>query len=153
VSSLEFQNGAFHLELRLTEDGWRLIEINPRISGGAMNKMIHAAFGYSLVEETLKLLMGESPSLVKNTNHYVFTQYVILEHSGILKQVTGKGRAAATPGVAEVYVKPKRGTYVTTPLSMGHRYAYVIARGETLEEAESIAKHAANKIIFHVKRE
>jgi biotin carboxylase len=153
VSSLEFQNGAFHLELRLTENGWKLIEINPRISGGAMNKMIRAAFGYSLVEETLKLLMGETPSLVKSTNHYVFTQYVILENKGILEKVTGKGRAAATPGVVEVYVKPKSGTYVTPPLSMGHRYAYVIARGDTLEEAENIAKQAANEITFHLRRE
>ncbi|MCM3690268.1 ATP-grasp domain-containing protein [Neobacillus niacini] len=153
VSSLEFQNGAFHLELRLTEDGWKLIEINPRISGGAMNKMIHAAFGYSLVEETLKLLIGEIPSLVKVRNHYVFTQYVILENKGILEQVTGKGRAAATPGVEEVYVKPKRGTYVTPPLSMGQRYAYVIAKGDTLEEAENSAKQAANEITFHLRRE
>lgn len=153
VSSLEFQNGAFHLELRLTENGWKLIEINPRISGGAMNKMIQAAFGYSLVEETLKLLIGETPSLVKFKNHYVFTQYVILENKGILEKVTGKGRAAATPGVVEVYVKPKSGTYVTPPLSMGHRYAYVIARGDTLEEAENIAKQAANGITFHLRRE
>jgi biotin carboxylase len=153
VSSLAFKNGAFHLELRLTEDGWKLIEINPRISGGAMNKMIQAAFGYSLVEETLKMLIGESPSLEKTTNHYVFTQYVILENKGILDKVTGKGRAMATPGVVEVYVKPKSGAYVTPPLSMGHRYAYVIAKGDTFEEAQKIAKQAANEITFHLRKE
>lgn len=153
VFSLNFKNGAFHLELRLAEDGWKLIEINPRISGGAMNKMIQAAFGYSLVEETLKMLIGEVPSIEKSTNHYVFTQYVILKNKGILEKVTGKGRAKATPGVVEVYVKPKSGTYVTPPLSMGHRYAYVIARGETLEEARGIAKQAANELKFHLRGE
>lgn len=153
VSSLNFKNGAFHLELRLAEDGWKLIEINPRISGGAMNKMIQTAFGYSLVEQTLKMLIGEVPSLEKRTNHYVFTQYVILKNKGILEKVTGKGRAMATPGVVEVYVKPKSGTYVTTPLSMGHRYAYVIAKGETLEEAKGIAKKAARELRFHLREE
>jgi biotin carboxylase len=118
-----------------------------------MNKMIQASFGYSLVEETLKMLMGEVPSLEKSTNDYVFTQYVILNNKGILEKVTGKGRAMATPGVVDVYVKPKSGTYVTTPLSMGHRYAYVIARGETLEEARSIAKKAANELTFHLSVE
>jgi biotin carboxylase len=151
VSKLDFKNGAFHLELRLTEDGWKLIEINPRISGGAMNKMIEAAFGYSLVEETLKMLAGEIPSLEKSTNYYVFTQYVILDQKGILEKVTGKRRAMATPGVVEVYVKPKSGTYVTPPLSMGHRYAYVIAKGETFEEAQRIAKQAANELTFHIR--
>ncbi|MFP7295727.1 ATP-grasp domain-containing protein [Neobacillus niacini] len=153
VCRLNFKNGAFHLELRLTESGWKLIEINPRISGGAMNKMIKAAFGYSLVEETLKMLRGENPSLEKITNHYVFTQYVILGRKGVLKKVTGKKRAMATPGVVEVYVKPKSGTYLTPPLSMGHRYAYVIAKGETYDEAQTIAKQAANQLTFHLNKE
>lgn len=153
VSSLNLKTGAFHLELRLTDEGWKLIEINPRISGGAMNKMIQTAFGYSLVEETLKMLVGESPSLDKRTNYFVYTQHLILESSGILEKVTGKGRAADTPGVEEVYVKPTIGTYLTPPLSMGHRYAYVIAKGTTMEEAKIIAKQAANEITFHLKQE
>jgi biotin carboxylase len=153
VSSLNLTTGAFHLELRLVDDSWKLIEINPRISGGAMNKMIQTAFGYSLVEETLKMLVGESPSLVKHTNYFVFTQHLILDQRGILEKVTGKGRAEDTPGVEEVYVKPKVGTYLTPPLSMGHRYAYVIAKGTTMEEAQSIAKQAANEITFHLKQD
>jgi biotin carboxylase len=153
VSKLDFKNGAFHLELRLTEEGWKLIEINPRISGGAMNKMIEAAFGYSLVEETLKMLAGEIPSLEKNTNYYVFTQYVIIDQKGILEKVTGKRRAMTTPGVVEVYIKPKSGTYLTPPLSMGHRYAYIIAKAETFEEAQRIAKQAANELTFHLRIE
>jgi len=50
VTELGIENGALHLEIRLSKNGWKLIEINPRISGGAMNKMIQAAFGFSLVE-------------------------------------------------------------------------------------------------------
>lgn len=153
VSLLEFKNGAFHLEIRLTEDGWKLIEINPRISGGAMNKMIQAAYGYNLVEETIKMLAGEEPSLEKRTSHYIFTQYVILENKGIVEKITGKRRAMAIPGVVEVFLKLKRGAYVTPPLSMGHRYAYVIARGDSLEEAQAIAKHAANELTFHLRIE
>nr|WP_249292338.1 ATP-grasp domain-containing protein [Metabacillus flavus] len=153
VSSLKINNGAFHLELRLTDRGWKLIEINPRISGGAMNKMIQAAFGYSLVKETLKMLLGDSPSLERQTNQFVFTQHVIIENKGVLEKVTGKGRAINTPGVVEVYIKPRKGTFITPPLSMGHRYAYVIAAGDSMEKAESSAKRAANEIVFHIREE
>ena len=59
VSSIKLENGALHLEIRLTKNGWKLIEINPRISGGAMNKMIEAAYGFNLVEETLKIFIGK----------------------------------------------------------------------------------------------
>lgn len=143
------ENGAFHIEMRLTKKGWRLIEINPRISGGAMNQMLKAAFGFDLAEETVKLYLGEQPSIVPAHRTFIFTQYVIVNERGILEKVTGKGRAKKTPGVVEVYVKPKKGTLLMPPLSMGHRYAYVIATGETLSAAKKTAKQAAKEIHFH----
>lgn len=143
--------GALHIEIRKTKNGWRLIEINPRISGGAMNNMLKLAFGFDLVEETLKLYLGQAPNLTKKNHYYVYTQYIIVEKKGLLEKVTGKGRATKSPGVYEVYIKPKKGTWLTPPLSMGHRYAYVIAYADTLENAKQLAKTAAKNIQFHCK--
>lgn len=152
VGKFGIRNGAMHVEMRLTANGWRLIEINPRISGGAMNNMLKAAFGFDLVEETLKLYLGERPSLAPKYRNFVFTQYVIVDEKGILEKVTGKNRARKSPGVVEVYVKPKKGTQLMPPLSMGHRYAYVIARGGTLETAKLLAKKAVEEIQFHLQQ-
>ncbi|WKT78750.1 ATP-grasp domain-containing protein [Lysinibacillus fusiformis] len=148
VKAFDIENGALHLELRLTKSGWKLIEINPRISGGAMNNMLHAALGFSLVEETLKLLLGEEPNLKPRHKKFVYTKYVIVESKGILEKVIGRTRATNSTGVVEVYVKPRKGTLLTPPLSMGHRYAYVIAQGSTLSEARNHATNAAKEIKF-----
>ncbi|WP_260631030.1 ATP-grasp domain-containing protein [Bacillus sp. S/N-304-OC-R1] len=153
ISKLEIKNGALHLEMRRSKNGWKLIEINPRISGGAMNKMLKAAYGYNLVEETIKLHVGEYPSLIPKHQKHVFTQYLIISEKGILEKVTGKKRARKSPGVIEVYVKPRKGTRLIPPLSMGHRYAYVIAEGRSKEEAKRNAKNAANEIKFHLQEE
>ncbi|MDM5233043.1 ATP-grasp domain-containing protein [Lysinibacillus pakistanensis] len=151
VTIFNIENGALHLELRLTKNGWKLIEINPRISGGAMNNMIFAAFGFNLVEETLKLLLGEPPNIQPRHKKFVYTKYVIVESKGILERVIGRTRASKSPGVVDVYVKPRRGTLLTPPLSMGHRYAYVIAEGTTLSEAKQNAVNAAKEIKFILK--
>lgn len=151
VKTFNIENGALHLELRLTKNGWKLIEINPRISGGAMNNMISAAFGFNLVEETLKLLLGEPPNIRPKHKKPVYTKYVIVESKGILEKVIGRTRASKSPGVVDVYVKPRRGTLLTPPLSMGHRYAYVIAEGTTLAEAKQNAVNAAKEIKFILK--
>ncbi|MFJ8099923.1 MULTISPECIES: ATP-grasp domain-containing protein [unclassified Lysinibacillus] len=151
VTAFNIENGALHLELRLTKNGWKLIEINPRISGGAMNTMLHAAFGFNLVEETLKLFLGERPDINPKHRKFVYTKYVIVESKGILEKVIGRNRATNSPGVVDVYVKPKRGTLLTPPLSMGHRYAYVIAEGATLAEAKNKAINAAKEIKFILK--
>jgi len=151
VKAFNIENGALHLELRLTKNGWKLIEINPRISGGAMNTMLHAAFGFNLVEETLKLFLGERPDINPKHRKFVYTKYVIVESKGILEKVIGRNRATNSPGVVDVYVKPRRGTLLTPPLSMGHRYAYVIAEGATLAEAKNRANNAAKEIKFILK--
>ncbi|WP_397538257.1 ATP-grasp domain-containing protein [Rummeliibacillus pycnus] len=151
VKEFNIENGALHLELRLTKNGWKLIEINPRISGGAMNSMILAAFGFSLVEETLKLYLGEQPNVEPKHRKFIFTKYVIVNRKGQLERVIGKTRATKSKGVVDVYVKPKKGTLLTPPLSMGHRYAYVIAEGATLEEAKNHAHAAAKEIQFILK--
>ncbi len=151
VKEFNIENGALHLELRLTKNGWKLIEINPRISGGAMNTMLHAAFGFNLVEETLKLFLGERPDINPKHRKFVYTKYVIVQSKGILEKVIGRNRATNSPGVVEVYVKPKKGALLTPPLSMGHRYAYVIAVGATLAEAKNKAHKAAKEIKFILK--
>lgn len=153
VEQFGIVNGALHLELRHAKTGWKLIEINPRISGGAMNRMIKAAYGYSLVEETLKLHLGGKPSIIPMYKKFVFTQFKIIYEKGVLERVTGKGRARKSPGVVEIYVKPKKGTVLFPPLSMGHRYAYVIATGSSMEEAKNYAKNALKEIQFHLNKE
>lgn len=40
LERFEMDNGSCHLEMRLINNEWKLIEINPRISGGAMNRII-----------------------------------------------------------------------------------------------------------------
>lgn len=152
ITKLSIQNAALHVEMRLVNDEWRLIEINPRISGGAMNNMLQAAFGFNLAEETLKLYLGERPVLEQQHKNFIFTQYVIAKEKGILEKVTGKNRARKIDGVVEVYVKPKKGTLLVPPLSMGHRYAYVIAKGRTMSSAKVIAKKAAKELQFHLRK-
>jgi biotin carboxylase len=151
IKKFGMENGSCHLELRYHNKQWKLIEINPRISGGAMNKMIEAAYGINLTEQILKVSLKEKPVLDKKCENCVFTQYLILSSEGKLQKVTGKKRALRHQGVIEVYVKPQKGKFLHPPWSMGHRYAYVMATGPTQESAIQIAKTAAKEIQFHLK--
>lgn len=147
------KNGPCHLEMRLTRGGWKLIEINPRISGADMHQIISIGFGINLVGETLKLAVGKKIDLGPKQFKHVFAEYVILEKAGILEKITGRNEVLSSPGVEFVYVKPRKGTYLSPPQSLGGRYAYVIATGATEKEARRNAKNAAEKIVFHLLTE
>ncbi|KHF39870.1 ATP-grasp domain-containing protein [Halalkalibacter okhensis] len=151
VSTFEVENGTFHLELKRVNKQWKIIEINPRISGGVMNRLIQAAFGMNLVEETIKLYTGQQVSFRKSQLKFAYAQYLTVQTKGRLKKVTGKQRALRHEGVEEVYIKPRKGAFMTPPFSMGHRYGYVLASAYTLSEAKNIAQNAAKEIQFHLQ--
>lgn len=148
VAAHGMEAGACHLEMRLIDQRWKLIEMNPRISGGAMNKLIYLGLGVDLTTETIKIALGQEPDLQPRYHRHIFVQYRTVAQSGILDKVTGMQRAARSEGVLEVYVRPRRGAHLMPPLSMGNRYAYVIATGGSEDEARSNAKAAAMKVQF-----
>ncbi|MED0876622.1 ATP-grasp domain-containing protein [Bacillus mobilis] len=151
IQAFNMKNGACHIELRRINNDWKLIEINPRISGGAMNDMIEVGHGINLVQETIQLMLGNKPSLNKKRHKYVYTHYLTVKSKGKLIRVTGKNRSSKYPGVEKVYIKPKKGTVLKPPTSMGHRCGYVLAASNFKTEAKKIALGAAKAISFEIQ--
>ncbi|HEY8364795.1 MAG TPA: ATP-grasp domain-containing protein [Haloplasmataceae bacterium] len=145
------RNGSCHLELRYNEGIWKLIEINPRISGGGMNQLVKAAYGIDFVKEIIKHSLNERPDIIPKFKKEVFIQYVTIDKEGILEKVTGKKRAIKHKGVLKVYIKPRKGNFLSPPKSLGNRYAYVLATGDSQVEAKENAKRAIKEISFILK--
>lgn len=151
LERFSMDNGSCHLELRLVNNEWKLIEINPRISGGAMNRIIEIAYGFNLVEETIKLFLGQEPNFNRKVKRFVFAQYLTSDSTGSLIKVTGRKRCSALPGIEEVFIKPKKGKLLHPPLSMGDRYGYILASSVDKEQAINLAKDAAKEIRFYIE--
>jgi biotin carboxylase len=151
IEDFQLRNGTCHLELKLTNRGWKLIEINPRMAGGAMNRMIEEAFGYNLAEQTIKLFAGLEPNFSKKQEMAIYTHYLIVGSVGKLLKVSGCHQAKEQTGVIEVYTKAKNGQIVTPPRSMGHRYGYVLAAADTKEQAKECAINGAQQIHFYLQ--
>ncbi|ULT59380.1 ATP-grasp domain-containing protein [Neobacillus drentensis] len=151
LKAFQMKNGACHLEMRMVNGLWKLIEINPRISGGAMNRIIEVGYGINLVEETIQLMLGNEPCLTKKYSKYVYAHYFTVGSRGKLIKVTGKELSSNYPGVEEVYIKPRKGQIVRPPLSMGDRLGYILASSDNKIEAEKIAMQAASNIRFYLE--
>jgi len=151
LKRFNMKNGSCHLEMRLINHQWKLIEINPRISGGAMNRMIETAYGINLVEETIKIFLGWEANLKPKYKKFVYAHYLTCDSTGTILKVSGKKRCSKLPGVEEVFIKSKIGDLLHPPLSMGDRYGYILASSNNKEDASRIAKEAAAKIHFHIE--
>ncbi|MEH6993907.1 ATP-grasp domain-containing protein [Neobacillus drentensis] len=151
IEDFQFRNGTCHLEMKLTNKGWKLIEINPRMAGGAMNRMIEEAFGVNLAEQTIKLYAGNEPDLIRRQEKAIYAQYLIVSSIGKLLKVSGCDFAEEQAGVIEVYTKAATGQIVTPPRSMGQRYGYVLAAADSKSQARKCAINGAEQIQFYLQ--
>lgn len=151
LQTIGFTQGSCHFELRLKGEQWKLIEINPRMSGSAMNEMVKAAVGIDLIEETLKLYLSQQLSLARKKEENVYTYFLTSHLKGIVKSIAGIDKALQVPGVKDVKLNVKQGNRVRPPLSMGHRLGYVLATGSSIEKAVKSAKRAAKLIKIYLQ--
>ncbi|WP_246938563.1 ATP-grasp domain-containing protein [Bacillus pinisoli] len=153
IRAMGMMRGSCHFELRRVDKQWKLIEVNPRISGGAMNSMILYSLGINLVEQTLRLYLGLPVDVSPTKHEFVYTHYLTILTRGSIVKIAGKNRASRADGVREVYIKPRKGMLVHPPTSMGHRYGYIIAAAETKEKAKHLAISAAKEIQFYIEEQ
>lgn len=148
VEEIGLISGSCHLEMKLVQSQWKLIEVNPRMSGGAMNRILEEGTGINLVKEIIKLYLGEEPILKETRKQFVYARYVIVGSQGRLVKVLGYDQAWLHEGVKYVHIKPVKGDILSSPYSMGNRYACVVATSETAEQAKKNALVAAKEIKF-----
>ncbi|WNS75843.1 ATP-grasp domain-containing protein [Bacillus sp. DTU_2020_1000418_1_SI_GHA_SEK_038] len=151
IDQIGLKDGACHLEMRYVQGLWKLVEINPRMSGGTMNRIFEEGTGINLVKEILKMNLGKQFSLIPTRHQHVYAKYLTIGTSGRLLEVTGEELAWQYEGVKYVYVKPMMGKIVTVPYSMGNRYACVIAASESPESAKETAIAAAQELKFYLE--
>ncbi|MEG9295418.1 ATP-grasp domain-containing protein [Mangrovibacillus sp. Mu-81] len=143
--------GSCHFEMRSVQGKWKLVEINPRMSGGAMNRLIEEGTGINLVKEILKMNVGEAPLLSPLFKKCTYMKYLTVDVWGKLLHVSGQDRALLLEGVKYVYVKAEKGSILSPPRSMGDRYACIITCAESIERARGIAREAAKELKFYVE--
>ncbi|TIP70735.1 acetyl-CoA carboxylase biotin carboxylase subunit family protein [Mesorhizobium sp.] len=142
--------GPTNIELRWTERGPVVIEVNPRLAGVPDPQLVQLAYGVDLVTEHIKLVTGEQWDLRKSQSQTAAVRFLVPDRDGILDWIDGHSRAAALSGVAEVklYVEPKapivrKGDYRDT-------IAHVIAASHGLAQTEAILQRAVDLIDWSI---
>lgn len=153
LEEFEFTHGPCHFEFRYFRGNWKLVEVNPRVSGSGMNTLVEAGTGLNIVKETLNLVLNKEVDLYYKNRRYVYAKYQVVHERGILARVTGRKRARNSYGVLHVFVRPRKGQLLTPPVSMGNRYAIIIAEGRSAREARINAEVAMENITFHLMPE
>jgi biotin carboxylase len=130
--------GAAHTELLLTPEGPRLIEINPRLVGAKIGRLVGYALDRSLHADLIALHLGERPDLPPQDARMVaVSRWIVADRPGILDHVELPRWHDARMRCVEVLKKP--GDPIRPPLENADRIGYVMVCAPTSDEAQQLA--------------
>ena len=134
--------GPAHTELRWSDDGIRVIEVNPRLAGGMIPRVVEAATGVDLIRHTVARAAGLPLAVTPVRSGGAAIRFLLPSEAGRLTEITGLAEAAAQPGVQDVVLTAELGQQLMVRNSFQDRFGYLISVGEDGWVAADIADRA-----------
>jgi biotin carboxylase len=121
VAALGVRTGILHTEIKLTERGCEVIEVNGRL-GGMIDKLCRTATGVDLIETAGRLALGEHLEMPELPLDGVTFQHCTLTPTEQfrLEAVQGAARVRRTPGITAYRTRVTAGKELEA--SVGTRY-------------------------------
>jgi len=152
LESLNYRFGFCHIEFVLAENAPYLIEINPRLGGLQLGKLMSLSFGVNMYDILIKALFDASTFPTTLIARQAAAGYAVYSPKpGIIKEIKGIQTSRQYPYVYEVYPGIQIGDYAKPTTDMMGYVAQVVATGSTAEQALVHAHSAATAIMVHVE--
>ena len=138
LDAVSFDHGATHIELMLTTEGPRLIEVNPRLVGARIARLASLTLGRSLHADLIAAHLGELPAAPASPRHAVgVIRWVVASQRGVLEEV--QLPAWQDERVRSVEILRRPGNEVAPPFENADRIGYVMVCGNDRLAAEELA--------------
>ncbi|MFH8409103.1 ATP-grasp domain-containing protein [Streptomyces sp. NPDC018019] len=100
--------GAAHVEIKMTATGPKLIEVNARMPGAQITRLIHESTGLHLQREMVRLHTGREPDLTLSPRGAAASRYLTASRDGVVRAVFGADLVHRSPGVVlmDLHVAP-----------------------------------------------
>ena len=138
--------GGAHVEVRRTAAGPRIVEVNPRLAGGMIPRLVAESLGIDMIFHVVAEAAGQPRPPRPAAAAAAAIRFLVADQGGRLTGVCGAAAARAVPGVVEVGITARAGQEVRVRHSFTDRLGYVIARGESDSVAARAAEAAAGML-------
>ncbi len=134
--------GAAHVELRLTSDGPRIVEVNPRLAGGMIPRIVEEALGIDLIAHLVASTAGRPRPPRPTRDASASIRFLVAASGGLLVEISGTEQARRLPGVVDVVVTREPGQRIVLRHSFQDRLGFVIASATDGGLAAKVADEA-----------
>jgi biotin carboxylase len=148
AEALGIADGPTYTQMRIGPDGPRVVELAARLGGGHDAELCHAALGIDLNGLALAAALGERVSVPEPQSAGGACVRFLVPPEGTLVRVEGLEQALEVPGALDARAYRPPG-YRFGPFRRGSdRAGFVLARGDSRDDALARADRAADRIRF-----
>lgn len=148
LDAVEFDCGATHIELMLHADGLSLIEINPRLVGAKIPRLISLACKRSIHSDLIDLHLGRPVTPFSEFSEVAVTRWLVASQTATLTQV--ELPATNDRRIACVEILKRIGDTVRLPMENADRIGYVMSCAPSKQDAEAAAEDFIANTLIHV---
>ena len=138
-------HGPVHAEIRLTNEGPRVLEIAARPIGGLCARALRFENGWSLEELIIRHALGEGGEAVVSVGREESASGVMMipiPADGVLEEVRGEAEARGVPGVEDIRITAKPKQKLEAWPEGASYLGFIFARAATPEEVETALREA-----------
>lgn len=151
IGAIRLQNGPSHTEIKVTEQGPKIVELAARLGGDYItSRLVPLSTGVDMVGASVLLATGGEVDL-ECTRHRGSAIHFIQGKEGVIKQIVIDPALSQMEGVEEVTVYKKVGDRVHSTRSSNDRLGHIITVGRTAKEAMETGRRAMELVRVEVE--
>ncbi|MBQ9805817.1 MAG: ATP-grasp domain-containing protein [Clostridia bacterium] len=151
VKAVGIANGPAHVEIILTANGPRMVELGARMGGDCITThLVPLSTGVDMIEATIRLSCNETPDIEQKFLKGSAIRY-FKPKAGVIKAIHGVEEAKTIEGVREISFVKKVGDTVGSIGSSTDRAGFVIAQAQTPMEAIEICEKAVQTVTWEIE--
>ena len=124
LDAVGFDCGATHVELMVSQDAIQLIEINPRLVGAKIPRLMSYALHRSVHSDLIDLHLGLPLHPLPVTGDVAVTRWIVADRPGVLDRVVSP--PLTDPRICCVEILKSTGSPVREPMENADRIGYVM---------------------------
>ncbi|WP_062514758.1 ATP-grasp domain-containing protein [Halobacillus sp. KGW1] len=146
ILALGIDNGPAHVEIMLTNEGPKIIEVGARLGGDFITShLVPLSTGIDMTSEYIKMACGEEVNLAPRFNKASAIKYITAEE-GMIRKISNLDTLKKFNGVKEIAMLKKTGEKSTKIKNSHDRLGYVISQSNDVVEAIKTCEQIINKI-------
>lgn len=135
VKAVGIENGPAHVEIMLTKEGPKMVELGARMGGDCITThLVPLSTGIDMIRATIDICLGQAPDITPRFQKGSAIRFFDVA-PGTITGIEGVEEAKQIPGVQEISFTKQVGDSSGEIGASGDRVGFVIAQADTAESA------------------